>query len=509
MSFGSPYLPRRVLACAISLSLAAGALPSFAHAQDATTPQLFINTNGTVDGSVLVDGSVYAVMSSGRSAGATANAEVTGNVSNTSEGQKVVYGAVSEGKNGGDGNLDIGGNLTVAPDDESNASQTVKAALDSGQQGNATLNIDGNVLAVGSKEVTGIELQSGGNTSSATTTVGGNVSATAKSAQGDSSGRSYAVHAQSEEQATTLAMIAGDVAARAYGPGTTVATGVNIYSAGKSSSVVEVKGSILSDASAGAYGGSLYADASTAQLVVGGDVVANAPKDSVGISLESKGGAVPKLVVAGTVRAGTAGIEFDGDKSASYDVTVWKIEVGDGGKLVRVGDKVDKTPESLASQIKYIITIEQPKEGGRLFALNGLKEALAQSNNYDVAYAGDKVYLNVALESGYYISAAYNGLGQKVRLMRDEGGYYVIVPDGGGIYLTAELGKAAPEPEAEQPVAEQPAREYAAATTTAPSSRILPATGDSQTATLPLMSLLAGITCMAVGLSRRMKDHNA
>lgn len=448
-------------------------------------------------------------MSSGRSAGATASAEVTGNVTNASEGQKVVYGAVSEGKNGGDGNLDIGGNLTVAPDDESNASQTVKAALDSGQQGNATLNIDGNVSAVGSKEVTGIELQSGGNTSSATATIGGNVTATGTSAQGDANTRTYAVHAQSEEQSNTLARIAGDVVARAYGSGTTVATGVNIYATGQSSTIAEVTGSILSDASAGAYGGSLYADASTAQLLVGGNVVANAPKDSVGISLESKGGAIPKLVVAGTIRAGTAGLEFDGDKSASYDVTVWKIEVGDGGKLVRVGDQVGKTPESLASQIKYIIKIEQPKEGGRLSALNGLKEALAQSSNYDVAHAGDKVYLNVALESGYYISAAYNGLGQKVKLMHDEGGYYVIVPDGGGIYLTAELGKAAPEPQAEQPVTDEPVREYAAVTTTAPSSRILPATGDSQTTVLPLAALLAGITCMAVAFSRRVKANNA
>lgn len=250
----------------LSLSLVVSALTPTALAQDATTPQLFIDKTGTVDGGVSVDNSTYAVMVSGRSDGASASAEVTGNITNTTEEQRVVFGAVSEGKNGGGGILDVGGNVTVAPSDESNAAETVRAVLDSANQGSATISIDGNISAVGSKEVTGLDINSGGDaTSVASATIEGNVSVVGNAKENGNS-RTYAVNAQSSDQAKALAKISGDVIAKANGVGATVATGVNIYAIDQSSSIVEVKGNILSDASVGAYGATVYTKGSVAQL---------------------------------------------------------------------------------------------------------------------------------------------------------------------------------------------------------------------------------------------------
>ena len=61
-----------------------------------------------------------------------------------------------------------------------------------------------------------------------------------------------------------------------------------------------------------------------------------------------------------------------------------------------------------------------------------------------MAKEGDNVILKIAIADGYKLNGAYNGLGEKVALLQDSNGdYYVIVPKGGGVYLSADVSKIA------------------------------------------------------------------
>lgn len=92
------------------------------------------------------------------------------------------------------------------------------------------------------------------------------------------------------------------------------------------------------------------------------------------------------------------------------------------------------------NNIMYIIKVEQPSEGGTITAVDENGNDLAKSFGFDVAHEGEKVMLKANLEEGYNIIAAYNGLGEKQPLLKDEqGNYYIFIPKGGGVYLSAEL----------------------------------------------------------------------
>lgn len=92
------------------------------------------------------------------------------------------------------------------------------------------------------------------------------------------------------------------------------------------------------------------------------------------------------------------------------------------------------------NNIMYIIKVEQPSEGGTITAVDENGNDLAKSFGFNVAHEGEKVMLKANLEEGYNIIAAYNGLGEKQPLLKDEqGNYYIFIPKGGGVYLSAEL----------------------------------------------------------------------
>ena len=125
--------------------------------------------------------------------------------------------------------------------------------------------------------------------------------------------------------------------------------------------------------------------------------------------------------------------------SPRFDITAWKIEVDAGGKLFAKGEFSKDVPDDLSSQVNYIVKVDQPLVGATIKAVNASHGALAKSHGFDVAHVGDKIYLEVALEPGYYLNGAHNGTGERVALQHDEGGYFLIVPEGGGVCLTADV----------------------------------------------------------------------
>ena len=88
-------------------------------------------------------------------------------------------------------------------------------------------------------------------------------------------------------------------------------------------------------------------------------------------------------------------------------------------------------------KINYIVKYDQPASGGTISAKLADGSALAQNHGFDTANETQKIVLSPDLESGYEITAAYNGT---TALDKDEdGNYYLIVPRGGGILLSVDL----------------------------------------------------------------------
>ena len=170
-----------------------------------------------------------------------------------------------------------------------------------------------------------------------------------------------------------------------------------------------------------------------------------ASKDA-GLVLKGKGEF--DILITGTLRSDGTPILIDKEvNTEDVSITVWKIEKSVGpendkeshivkegirGEEPAVTDKSNK----VEAAIKYIIRIEPSQEN--IIHLAGAGE----SHDFPVAGEGESVTLKIAVPDGYKIIGAYNGIGKKALLRKDEhGDYYVTVPRGGGVYLSAELEK--------------------------------------------------------------------
>ena len=164
-----------------------------------------------------------------------------------------------------------------------------------------------------------------------------------------------------------------------------------------------------------------------------------------------------KVVATGTVTGDTAAVMVN--KSVTEEnlsLTVWQIvptEIDNEKHVVAAAERGEEPQETektkkIEENIRYIIKVE-PNANATL-TTGGTTEY----DGYNVAYQGDRVTLKVNAADGYFIEGAYNGLGERIPLQYADGVYYIDVPMGGGIYLSARIGKheePAPEENASAP----------------------------------------------------------
>ena len=102
-------------------------------------------------------------------------------------------------------------------------------------------------------------------------------------------------------------------------------------------------------------------------------------------------------------------------------------------------------------------------------------------------------------------TAAFNGKGDKIALEKDDQGWFVIVPNGGGVYLSAQVAKAGPAPTPTPIPSPTPAYE--------PGSNdeagYLPATGDSPIAAIALAFAAAASLALALFAASRMNGRRS
>jgi hypothetical protein len=163
-----------------------------------------------------------------------------------------------------------------------------------------------------------------------------------------------------------------------------------------------------------------------------------------GIVLE--GGGEFDVLVAGTLESDRTPILIDEAVTPeNVSITVWKIEksidIEGEQHVVLEGEPgaeptVTEDSRAVETAIQYIIRIEPSQED--LIDLEGV----AESHGYDVAKETEEVILKITVPDGYNLTGAFNGDGEKIPLNRnDDGDYFVIVPRGGGVYLSAAFEK--------------------------------------------------------------------
>ena len=196
----------------------------------------------------------------------------------------------------------------------------------------------------------------------------------------------------------------------------------------------------------------------TANVKIEGDITSN------GIGLEVvptlSGGSV-NVVVEGTIKGESGAILVNDNVNAgNFNLTVWKIdptvspEYDESGEII--GEEKNymdvmapdgelfindtAAAEELLKQVQYIIKVD-PNLSNAQVNLNGTtKFTDFTGKEYDVAHEDDKVVIKISADSGYQITGAFNGEGKEETLLRDsDGNYYIVVPRGGGVYLTATV----------------------------------------------------------------------
>ncbi len=165
-----------------------------------------------------------------------------------------------------------------------------------------------------------------------------------------------------------------------------------------------------------------------------------------GIVLDGEGSF--DILITGTLETeGTPVLISEEVTPENVSITVWKIDgavkdaegeehvVAEGTPGTESKTITDDSRE-VEKAIHYIIRVEPSQQD--MIGLSGTEEV----HGYDTATENSTVTLKVRVPDGYTLTGAYNGEGEKIALEKDaDGNYYVVVPRGGGVYLSVELEK--------------------------------------------------------------------
>ena len=313
-----------------------------------------------------------------------------------------------------DGDVDVAIHTPIDKHALAKGVHQLATSYDTGQQASSHVTVNGDVTSVAtgdSGEAIGIMLGCVGD-SNATTTIAGKVTA----------------------QGSTAGATGADIELLGASPAATQAT------------ITIGKGGITATADDGVTGIFLNNRKSLATLRVAGDVTATATQadgEAIGIFADGEAG-TSDVFVDGTITGKTAGI-FSTMSGGKLEVTVWKVDSAlVAAKWNASSQIVDDATTRKA--IDYIIRLEQPAQGNILRLVGATAKEITmgdQTRSYDVARMDQKVYLDV--EKGWVITSAFSDEGRTLKLEQDaDGRWYVVVPNGGGVYLTAQVARQFP-----------------------------------------------------------------
>ncbi len=387
--------------------------------------------NGTGEASVTIGGSVMAESRSSNATGIdsdTGSVHVTGDV--TAKGVSSAHGVESYSDN----DITIGGNV--------NAEAETPTGIYAYSSTETKIDVKGSVSATG-KHAAGLQLE----------TYGG-------PAWTYIEGQGYVVSNLSGDLSVTVENVVIVSSSSVESNEINSANGISFYNDG-GKLVANINGDVVVKSASGDATGVLTDHSGnetgnrfgngTSEILVHGNVISN----GVGIALDTFGENTDvNVLVENEIQAKKVGVAInrtwfaDEGSETEPKLTVWKIKLNDEGKIVEWGnsyfdyggDEEEKTIEDFEKNIMYIAKVEQPGKGGTIKVVDKDGKDLQESHGFDIAREGDKLYVNVDTERNYEVVNIYNGLDKTVPLSTDEDGkYYIVVPKGGGIYISAEL----------------------------------------------------------------------
>lgn len=313
----------------------------------------------------------------------------------------------------------------------SSASFGVYALADNGHT--ATVNVKDVSVSVNNTFVIGIAAYAGDPTDKTS----GHVNVTA----GNVASRETGVDVNVSEKSDAAVTINGDVTAGAFE--SDYGNGMMVQSNDGSLAEATVNGNIS------AKSNGLIVSATTetpqtpasAKVKVLGDVTTT---DQNGILFQGKTD-TQDVLVTGTVNSSKYGIVSDTYYSPNMGtengLTVWKIVTGSGNAddlfVKRVNDSEYEPDSDSAKAANYIVKYHNAGDDNDVVPLKADGTALAKSHDYPVAKEGDKVLITA--KNGNVVTKAYNN-GTEITTKDEQGFFYIVVPRGGGIDITAEVG---------------------------------------------------------------------
>ena len=303
--------------------------------------------------------------------------------------------------------------------------------ISAGVNADVTVEVENGIGVSADTIVEGIEV-SGADESKVNVTVDGNVVAMSEAGEGEG------IVAESDSDSEAAVGVNGNVVTNCNG----------VFANNKGGDIdVTVNG----DVEAVGHGIMVVEDpaAPESEGVTNITVIGDVTSEHNGLSVVNTAGENMRtdVLIDGTLSAGDMPVYLSEDCMDGLTLTVWKVEPNKDGDIAKAvtgtGSEDDpyridvtETSKAFEDSILYIIRLEQPEKGG-LLSLDGVQD----SHGYDTANEGDTVLLKVELEDGYQIIGAYNGLDdEKLELLQDENGdYYLVVPRGGGVTLSAVL----------------------------------------------------------------------
>ena len=251
----------------------------------------------------------------------------------------------------------------------------------------------------------------------------------------------YGIHAYATYTGDTTVVVNGNVQSGAFDG----ITGTGAYAGARDGArtSVTVNGNVSARANFANQSTGVYVDSpeydnqrtATASITVNGDVTS-----SNGLGVLFHGAASTQdILVTGTVTGSTYGVVTDtyyGPATGTNKFTVWKIAPESGktdDMFVKViSFKTYAVDDDSAKAANYIV---KASKGVTPLAADG--SALAESHGYPVAKEGERVL--VTASNGNVVKKAYNN-GVEITTKDDNGNFYLEVPRGGGIDLSAEIG---------------------------------------------------------------------
>ena len=215
---------------------------------------------------------------------------------------------------------------------------------------------------------------------------------------------------------------------------------------------ITINGKVAAVASNGGTGAEIRNRDGMTDLLIYGDLSGTEYGLDVSAYGTDRNASFADILVTGTISGKEAGLivndeaDSDGNEDDNLNLTVWKITPAADGVIA--GNEDGAANENVEKNIKYIIRIADGQED-KIKAVDENGNELPVSHGYYYENQGQRVYLEAL--NGYDLTEAYNGVTGQTALPKDEDGrFYLDVPNGGAVWLSAEK-QPEPQPEPVDP----------------------------------------------------------